>query len=131
MPETPRFSISELANEFEITTRTIRFYEEKGLLAPTREGNSRTYSPADRVTLKLILRGKRLGFSLDESRDIIQMYNPSQGNRKQLRCLVEEIRKKRDALKQQFHDIKAMMTDLDHCEQQCLEAIGETPSVRE
>ncbi len=69
-------SISELAAELGITTRTIRFYEEKGLLAPSRNGQQRIYSAADRVRLKLILRGKRLGFTLEESRDLIDMYDP-------------------------------------------------------
>src|SRR5690554_7011730 len=70
------WGIGELAREFDVTTRTIRFYEDEGLLQPRRRGQTRIYSSADRTTLKLILRGKRLGFSLAESRQLIQMYNP-------------------------------------------------------
>ncbi|MFQ3223095.1 MAG: DNA-binding transcriptional MerR regulator, partial [Porticoccaceae bacterium] len=70
------YSISQLSKEFEITTRTIRHYEDLGLLAPARRGQTRVYSPADRIRLKLILRGKRLGLSLDDSREIIDMYEP-------------------------------------------------------
>ncbi|MBT3425869.1 MAG: MerR family DNA-binding transcriptional regulator, partial [Gammaproteobacteria bacterium] len=71
------YSISELSNEFRITPRTLRFYEEKGLLNPTRNGQTRVYNGSDRVRLELILRGKRLGFSLEESCDIINMYDPA------------------------------------------------------
>ncbi|MEE1566789.1 MAG: MerR family DNA-binding transcriptional regulator, partial [Arenicellales bacterium] len=70
-----RYSISDLAREFEVTTRTIRFYEDENLLQPDRQGRQRVYSVRDRVRLKLILRGKRLGFSLSEVRDIINMYD--------------------------------------------------------
>lgn len=119
------YSISELSSEFDITTRTIRFYEEKGLLTPKRVGNSRVYSAADRTKLKLILRGKRLGFSLEESRSIIDMYDPEHGNREQLQLLVSKIREKRDQLQQQLHDIEVMLVDLSEAEQKCLEAMGE------
>jgi DNA-binding transcriptional MerR regulator len=74
------YSITELATDFDITTRTIRFYEEKGLLNPQRKGQTRIYSAADRIKLKLILRGKRLGLSLEESKDIIEMYQPEHDN---------------------------------------------------
>ena len=76
------YSISELSQEFDVTTRTLRFYEEKGLLAPTRKGQSRIYAARDRARLKLILRGKRLGLTLEESRDIILMYDSTSTNKK-------------------------------------------------
>lgn len=126
MPTASKYSISDLAREFDITTRTIRFYEEKGLLSPAREGSVRIYSAADRVSLKLILRGKRLGFTLDESRNIIGMYDPSHGNVDQLQRLVNEIRKKRTLLEQQLHDIEAMMLDLRDSEEKCLSAMAES-----
>jgi len=85
------YSISDLAGEFDITTRSIRFYEEKGLLNPRRKGASRVYTPAERTKLKLILRGKRLGFTLDESRSIIEMYDPLGGNVDQLQSLLANI----------------------------------------
>lgn len=118
------YSISDLAESFDITTRTIRFYEEKGLLSPERQGNTRIYNDADRVTLKLILRGKRLGFTLDESRDIIEMYQPRQNNEAQLQKLIHKIREKREQLEQQKNDIEAMMVDLKSAEQQCMGSLA-------
>jgi len=125
----PTYSISDLAKEFDITTRAIRFYEDKGLLSPARKGQTRIYSPADRTELKLILRGKRLGLTLDESRDIIQMYNPDGSNLDQLNKLVSKIRERKSTLEQQLHDIEVMMLDLDASEDRLLEAITqiETP----
>lgn len=122
------YSISELAQEFDITTRTIRFYEEKGLLTPDRNGSNRLYNQADRVKLKLILRGKRLGFTLTESRDIIEMYDPSQGNTEQLQKMIGVIRDKRNHLEQQLHDLEGMMLDLRDSEEKCLQALKETNS---
>ncbi|GAB2893706.1 MerR family DNA-binding transcriptional regulator [Microbulbifer echini] len=110
------YSISELAREFDITTRTIRFYEDKGLLKPERRGQTRVYSPEERVRLKLILRGKRLGFSLDESREIIDMYDPAHGNVEQLERLLERIAQKRAQLQQQLRDIESLMGELEEVE---------------
>ncbi|MFD1217071.1 MULTISPECIES: MerR family transcriptional regulator [Microbulbifer] len=107
------YSISELAREFGITTRTIRFYEDKGLISPERRGQTRVYRPEDRVRLKLILRGKRLGFSLDESREIIDMYDPAGGNVEQLNRLLDRIDAKRQQLRQQQRDIEKMLAQLD------------------
>ena len=123
MPKTT-YSISQLAAEFDVTTRTIRFYEEKGLLAPTRSGASRVYSAADRTKLKLILRGKRLGFTLEESRDIIALYDPTSGNIEQLVKLRDRISLQRSALDQQFQDLQAMMRDLGDSEDKCLQALA-------
>ena len=120
----PSFTISDLSAEFDITTRTIRFYEEKGLLEPARAGTSRVYTPADRVKLKLILRGKRLGFTLEESRNIIQMYDPAQGNVDQLEKLIAVICQKREELERQMDDLKAMLLDLDESESKCRMALS-------
>lgn len=117
------YTISDLATEFDITTRTIRFYEEKGLLQPRRDGNARIYTAADRTKLKLILRGNRLGFSLDESRSIIEMYDPEHDNSEQLKSLLAKIREKQEQLKVQLNDIEAMMLDLRGAEEKCLEAL--------
>ncbi|MEH6568176.1 MAG: MerR family DNA-binding transcriptional regulator [Halioglobus sp.] len=117
------YSISKLAAEFDITTRTIRFYEEKGLLQPTRAGTSRIYSPAERTKLKLILRGKRLGFTLEQSRDIIAMYDSTGSNVEQLQSLARNINQKRQELQVQLNDIKAMMHDLADAEEKCLAAM--------
>lgn len=117
------YSISELAQEFDITTRTIRFYEDKGLLKPRRNGQARIYSAGDRVVLKLVLRGKRLGLTLDESRDIIFMYKPGKSNADQLQKLIDSIRVRKTKLEQQKQDIEAMMLDLQESENRCLEAL--------
>ena len=122
MNDTATYSIGELAREFDITTRTIRFYEDQGLLHPRREGQTRIYSSADRVALKLILRGKRLGFSLADSRELIHMYDPSGDNRSQLLALQAKIHERRLQLEQQLKDIRIMQLELDEAEQRCLDA---------
>ncbi len=118
------YSISELAKEFDITTRTIRFYEAEGMLSPDRQGQTRVYTDQDRVTLKLILRGKRLGFSLAESRELIAMYDPQTNNHKQLQALLNKIHERRRLLQQQLEDIKLMQHELDEAEQRCLDAMS-------
>jgi DNA-binding transcriptional MerR regulator len=125
---TEQYSISELAKEFEVTTRTLRFYEEKGLLNPGRQGIKRIFSAADRIRLKLILRGKRLGFSLDESSDIIGMYEPETENNRQLEMLLNKIREKRTFLEQQKKEINSMLKDLRNTETICLDALSESSS---
>ncbi|MEM7080941.1 MAG: MerR family DNA-binding transcriptional regulator [Pseudomonadota bacterium] len=106
------FSIGDLAAEFDVTTRTLRFYEEKGLLCPQRNGQARTYDAADRARLRLILRGKRLGFSLQESAEIIAMYDPATDNKKQLQALLAKIREKKQRLQAQQQDLESMIRDL-------------------
>ena len=127
---TKQYSIRDLAEEFDVTTRTLRFYEEKGLLNPSRKGQNRVYSAADRTRLKLILRGKRLGLSLDESSDVIAMYDPAGGNKKQVQTLIDKIRQKRSQLQQQQKDLELMLLDLSDAEQRCLEALGDFPQKR-
>ena len=122
------FSISDLSREFGITTRTIRFYEDKGLLSPERRGQTRIYSPEDRVRLKLILRGKRLGFSLDESREIIEMYDPAHGNVEQLQRLLDGIEQKRAQLQQQLRDIQSLMGELDEAEERARASLAKNIS---
>lgn len=119
------YSIGQLASEFDITTRTIRFYEEAGLLSPQRRGQQRVYQESDRVKLKLILRGKRLGFSLAESRDLIEQYDPVSGNASQLNALLDKIQEKREALSQQLLDIEMMQVELDAAEKRCRDALAE------
>lgn len=122
------YTISALAEEFGITTRAIRFYEEKGLLQPQRNGQSRVYNAADRVKLILILRGKRLGLSLEESRGIIEMYTPNQDNSRQLQKLIDKIREKREQLKAQLDDLNTMMRELEEAEARCLESLHQSDS---
>ena len=114
------FTIRELADEFEVTTRTLRFYEEKGLINPKRNNNIRSYSAADRTRLRLILRGKRLGLSLEESSAIILMYDQSDSNGEQLQALISKIREKRMQLIEQQKDLELMLLDLRDAEERCL-----------
>ena len=95
MAEKREYTIGDLAREFNVTTRAIRFYEDEGLLSPRREGQSRVYSARDRVHLKMILRGKRLGFSLRETREILSLYDAPNGEISQLRYFLEKIREHR------------------------------------
>ncbi|MEJ2442360.1 MAG: MerR family DNA-binding transcriptional regulator [Exilibacterium sp.] len=126
-PKDTTYTISDLSREFDITTRAIRFYEDKGLLTPRRRGQTRIYSNSDHTKLKLILRGKRLGLSLEESRDIINMYHPGGSNAEQLRTLIDKIHERKDALRQQLRDIETMMQDLQQAEDNCLEALRADP----
>ncbi|GLS25056.1 MerR family transcriptional regulator [Marinibactrum halimedae] len=116
-------TISQLAQEFGITTRAIRFYEEKGLLQPKRVGTQRVFHHSDRTRLKLILRGKRLGLSLEESAEIIGMYNPEGNNRKQLQALIQAIQLKREHLLQQQKELADLLSELDAAEVQCSKAL--------
>lgn len=119
-----QYTIRELADEFDVTTRTLRFYEEKGLLSPTRDGTSRLYSSADRTRLRLILRGKRLGLSLEESSSIVLMYDSAKSNNDQLQSLITKIREKRAQLIDQQNDLELMLLDLRDAEERCLAALG-------
>jgi len=122
----PTYSISDLARELDITTRTIRFYEEQGMLCPERRGLERVYSARDKVTLKLILRGKRIGFSLAECRDLIGLYDPTGDNQKQLTTMLEKIAERRAQLDQQLLDIQQMQLELDTAEERCKAALGKS-----
>lgn len=110
------YNISELAGEFGVTTRTIRFYEEKGLIAPRREGRRRVYSPADRVRIKLILRGRRIGMTLQECVEVIDLYDPSTNNVQQLHSLLDRVNERRSKLLQQKTDIDDMLAGLAEVE---------------
>lgn len=118
------YSIRDLADEFDVTTRTLRFYEEKGLLNPKRDNQTRTYSNADRTRLRLILRGKRLGLTLEESSNIILMYDPINQNTNQLQALIEKIQEKRVQLIEQQRDLELMLQDLDDAEERCRESLN-------
>ena len=117
------FSITDLRKEFGVTTRTMRHYEEIGLLSPSRRGQTRVYSSADRTRLRLILRGKRLGLSLEDSRQIIDMYEPGKTNIDQLNSLIAAIRQQRTKLEQQLEDINNLLKDLNKAETDCLKAL--------
>ncbi len=116
----PRWSIAELAREFEVTARTIRFYEAEGLIAPSRDGQKRIYSQRDRTRLRLILRGKRLGFSLGEIREIVDLYDDAErGEAGQLNLLLERIAQRRAELDSKRRDLEAALAELDRVEGDC------------
>lgn len=117
------WSITELSQEFDLTPRSIRFYEDMGLLQPARDGQRRVYGPRERTRLRLILRGKRLGFALTEIREILDMYDAT-GEAAQLRHFLVKIRERRAQLRQQQEDITAILAELDLLESQCSEALG-------
>lgn len=114
-----RYSISELAQEFGITTRTIRYYEDQGLLNPGRDGVNRVFSNRDRVRLKLALRGKRLGFSLSEIRELFELYDVSRDERRQLEVFLGKLERRRAMLEQQREDIEVMLNEITFFANQC------------
>src|SRR5690606_21522671 len=120
------YSISDLARELDITTRAIRFYEEQGLLAPERRGQERIYTHKDLVTLKLILRGKRIGFFLAECKELIDIYVPASGDRKQMEIFKTKIAARRAQLQHYLLDIQQMQLELDTAEERCLAALEQT-----
>lgn len=120
------YSISDLAAEFDLTTRSIRFYEDQGLLSPERRGQTRIYSRQDRVRLKLIMRGKRLGFSLAQVRELFALWDETaSGSEKQLRLLLDKIAEKQAELEQQLNDIAMVQLELDSAKAKCLDALNE------
>lgn len=116
---TARFAISDLAREFGITPRTIRFWEDQGILAPERKGRNRVFTRRDRARLKMALRGKRLGLSLAEIKDLIGMYSGTEDETPQLVECLRVMAKRREALEQQREDIEAMLADISQFELQC------------
>lgn len=119
------YRIAELAREFNITTRTIRFYEDKNLLLPERQGQRRVYSSRDRVRLRLIMRGKRLGFSLDEIREMIDMYDDDPSEIAQLKLFLAKISERKSVLTQQQADIAAILNELDKLESESRKLLDE------
>lgn len=107
------YTITELAEEFGITTRAIRFYEDKGLISPRRNGINRIYGRRDRARLKLVLRGKRLGFSLADIREMLDLYNVGDGQREQLKLMLIKVRERLDVLRQQREDIDDAISELE------------------
>lgn len=119
------YTITELTREFGISTRTLRFYEDEGLIHPVRRGRTRLFRPSDRHLLKQILRGKRLGFSIAEIHEIIQMYREPPGESGQLRLLVKRVEEKRADLRQKRRDIEETLGELDKIEEACIERLAE------
>lgn len=107
------YSIGQLAEEFGITSRTLRLYEEEGLLDPLRDGTRRIYNERNRVRLRLILRGKRLGWSLSEIRELFDLYDSSLGEQAQLELMLEKLSHRREMLLEQKNDIDNALQELD------------------
>lgn len=127
----PKYTISELAREFALTTRAIRFYEDEGMLAPERRGRSRVYGDRERVRLKLIQRGKRLGFSLSEIRELLDLYAVRRNERAQLAIFIEMLGQRRARLLQQKDDIDAVLDEIDAVTRECRQRLkDESPEGR-
>lgn len=118
-PAARTFTITELAHEFDVTPRAIRFYEDMGLLAPERAGRNRVYSQRDRTRLKLTLRGKRLGFSLQEIRQLVTMDDSDSDRAPQLQAFLATLSAHRSALQQQLEDIRVTLDEIAQHEARC------------
>lgn len=127
---TATYSIADLAREFGVTTRTIRHYEDQGLLTPSRRGLVRVFSGRDRVRLKLALRGKRLGFSLQEIKELFQLYDLAKDERKQLETFVEKLDKRKAMLEQRREDIEVMLNEIDFFAAQCRRLLARDDKIR-
>jgi len=117
--DTRTWTIGEVADEFAITHRTVRHYEELKLISPERRGTARIYHRRERTRLNLILRGKRLGFPLEEIRTIINLYDEPTGQASQLRYVLEQLHERRGHLEQRRRDIEEALTELDEFERRC------------
>ena len=120
-----RFTITELAAEFDITPRAIRFYEDVGLLEPARAGRNRVYTQRDRTRLKLTLRGKRLGLSLQEIKQLVDMYGAASDGAPQLRAFLDVLGQHRRQLEQQQDDIAETLAEIGQHEARCRLLLGE------
>ena len=123
-------TIADLVRDFGVTARTIRFYEAEGMLSPERVGQQRLYHPRDRVRLKLILRGKRLGFTLAEIREIIDLYHADPGELGQLHYFLDKIEERRVDLEQKRRDIDLTLTELDAVERTCRSHLADLAAQR-
>lgn len=117
------FSIAELADEFSISTRTIRFYESKGLITPDRVGTTRVFRRRDRTRLLLILRGKRLGFSLNEISDYLELYDADQTQAAQTQHLLERVNSRLLMLRAQKEDLEIAVNELEAMQKYALDQL--------
>ncbi|HEX8740509.1 MAG TPA: MerR family DNA-binding transcriptional regulator [Casimicrobiaceae bacterium] len=118
-PRPATYTISQLAREFALTTRAIRFYEDSGLIAPARAGRARVYGERERVRIKLILRGKRLGLALSEIGELLDLYEVRRNERAQLAAFLELLAERRRRLLQQREDIEIVLSEIDGIEREC------------
>lgn len=119
------YTITELTREFGVSTRTLRFYEDEGLIHPERRGRTRLFRSADRHLIMEILRGRRIGFTIAEIREIIQVYRDPPGEAGQLRLLMKRVEEKRDELNQKRKDIEETLDELNNVEEACLTRLAE------
>ncbi|WP_105382319.1 MerR family transcriptional regulator [Neorhizobium alkalisoli] len=119
------YSITELTREFGVSTRTLRFYEDEGLLQPDRRGRTRLFRAADRRLLQEILRGRRIGFTIAEIREIIKVYKEPPGELGQLKLMMKRIDEKREELRQKRKDIDETLDELNNAEEACLTRLAE------
>jgi len=119
------YTITELTREFDISTRTLRFYEDEGLIQPVRRGRTRLFRPSDRHLVRQIIRGRRLGFSISEMREIIQVYKEPPGEVGQLNLMLKRIEEKREQLRQKRRDLEDTLAELDRAEESCVERLVE------
>ena len=124
---TATYTITELAQEFGVTTRTIRHYENEGLLNPQRRGLVRVFSPRDRVRLKLALRGKRLGFTLQEIKELFDLYDLSKDEHKQLEAFLGKLEKRKALLELQREDVEVMLHEVEFFAAQCRKLLAQGP----
>jgi len=124
-PAAPTFAIGELAREFDLTTRAIRFYEDCGLLAPQRRGRQRVYSLRDRTRLKLTLRGKRLGLTLAEVKELVDMYESPRDTQPQLKKFLVVLATHREQLEQQLADLQATLAEVREQEREARRLLAE------
>ncbi len=120
------YTISNLSQEFGVTTRTLRHYEDQGLVTPARDGINRIYTSRDRVRLKLALRGKRLGFSLNEIRELFELYDLASGERRKLEEFAIKLDRRRAQLVQQREDVEVMLDEISFFATQCQRLLAET-----
>ena len=114
------YSVTELAHELGITPRAIRFYETKGLIKPKRAGNTRVYSHRDKARMQLILRGKRLGFTLADIKEYLDMYDVDPSKAKQVRLLLGKVERRIDELELQREDLETTLAELSEMRQECI-----------
>lgn len=124
------YTITELAQEFDITPRAIRFYEDMGLLTPARDGRNRVYTHRDRTRLKLTLRGKRLGLSLQEIKQLVDMYESPSDTTQQLNAFLAILQSHRDQLEQQLEDIRITLAEIQQHEERALGLLAEAGQTR-
>ena len=119
------YTITELTREFGVSTRTLRFYEDEGLIHPERRGRTRLFRIADRRLIQEILRGRRIGFTIAEIREIIQIYKEPPGEMGQLKLMMKRVDEKRDELRQKRKDIDDTISELGNVEEACLTRLAE------